>query len=642
MIRALRRFLMFRLRLKTKLVLAITAIVMAVVVSLSTIYVSQQVAHGINDAYQTGQFVALEVFHSSREALEVDFSDRRWDLQDPKQFQQAVEEILQTDPGLDSLLQSVIGYSPIIYDIGVVDNAGKAIVHNDANLIGKRILPRESFSELRNRSIWQQLRTVYGDPQVYEVSLPLQRNGQTFATIRVGISTVFLKNSLQPRLNRALLIAGLSILFSMVLAAALSNFALRPLTAISRQLDAMNADAATQDKPSRRRRDDEYGIVSSKIERLGQQMRDVKEVFSTLKENLDQIMANLEDGVILLSQDQIAILVSESVHLFLGVPASELTGKHFDQIFAQHSSLRELIAEAFARHERIHGIEVLANRPGTGPARTLVSVDFIEQGQELGALVTLRDAESVKRIEDELEISRRLSAVGRLTSGVAHEVKNPINAIVVHLEVLRQKLQGIDPDARRHMDVIGSEIRRLDRVVQTLVDFTRPVEMRLAELDLRRLVTDVIALAEPAASDQGVVIRSQISPEPLPVKVDADLVKQAVLNVVINGVQAMSQGGTLTIGCSRLDGSAEINVSDQGPGIPLEVREKIFTLYFTTKKNGSGIGLPMTYRVMHMHSGAVEFDSREGQGTTFRLRFPLLERSQEQTSASVERTAVEG
>ena len=109
-----------------------------------------------------------------------------------------------------------------------------------------------------------------------------------------------------------------------------------------------------------------------------------------------------------------------------------------------------------------------------------VSLDFIEEhGERIGALLTLRDAESVHRIEDEIELSRRLAAIGRLTSGVAHEVKNPINAIVVHLEVLRQKMKEIDPDTRRHMDVIGSEIQRLDRVVQTLVDFTRPVELRL-------------------------------------------------------------------------------------------------------------------------------------------------------------------
>src|SRR5256885_3673179 len=172
-----------------------------------------------------------------------------------------------------------------------------------------------------------------------------------------------------------------------------------------------------------------------------------------------------------------------------------------------------------------------------GGERILASLDFIEEGSELiGALMVLRDAESVRRIENEIEISHRLAAAGRLVSGVGHEVKNPINAIVVHLEVLRQKLKEIEPDARRHMDVIGSEIQRLDRVVQMLVDFTRPVDLRLSDTDLRRLVDDVVMLAQPDAERHGVTLVKQAPPEPLEVRIDADLVKQAVLNVMLNGI----------------------------------------------------------------------------------------------------------
>src|SRR5437762_2902724 len=176
----------------------------------------------------------------------------------------------------------------------------------------------------------------------------------------------------------------------------------------------------------------------------------------------------------------------------------------------------------------------------------------------------MRDAESVRRIEDEIELSRRLAAIGRLTGGVAHEVKNPINAIVVHLEVLRQKLHETDPDTRRHMDVIGSEIKRLDRVVQTLVDFTRPVELRLNDMDLRKLVDDVTTLASPEAERHNVHI-DRDAPELLPVRVDSDLVKQALLNIVINGVQAMAEGGNLHVAARREGESALITVRDQGP-----------------------------------------------------------------------------
>jgi signal transduction histidine kinase len=194
---------------------------------------------------------------------------------------------------------------------------------------------------------------------------------------------------------------------------------------------------------------------------------------------------------------------------------------------------------------------------------------------------------------------------------------------MVHLEVLREKIRQIDPESKRHMDVIGSEIQRLDRVVQTLVDFTKPVELRLGDIDLRRVVEDVSLLAAPEAARHGVTVKCDLPPEALSIKVDADLVKQAVLNIVLNGVQAMPGGGTLSLIGIRENGEVQLEVRDQGAGIPQEIRDKIFNLYFTTKKNGSGIGLAMAYRVMQLHNGSVEYDSVEGQGTSFRLRLPL-------------------
>jgi len=215
---------------------------------------------------------------------------------------------------------------------------------------------------------------------------------------------------------------------------------------------------------------------------------------------------------------------------------------------------------------------------------------------------------------------------------VAHEVKNPINAIVVHLEVLREKLLQIDPETKRHMDVIGSEIHRLDRVVKTLVDFTRPVELRLVDIDLRQVVDDVVALAAPEASRQGVNIEAQLDSEPVNVRVDADLVKQALLNVILNGVQAMPNGGPLKVTAERIGQAARIQVADAGEGIPPDVRDKIYNLYFTTKKSGSGIGLAMTYRVMQLHNGALDFESEPGRGTTFRMLLPVADSVQPETS----------
>src|SRR6185437_928045 len=187
----------------------------------------------------------------------------------------------------------------------------------------------------------------------------------------------------------------------------------------------------------------------------------------------------------------------------------------------------------------------------------------------------------------------------------------------------RNKLQQIDPDTGRHVDIIDSEIHRLDRVVQILVDFTRPRELRLEDADLRLVLDEVVLLAAPDAAQHGVKLVRDLPPESIPVKVDVDLIKQAMLNVVLNGVQAMPQGGVLTISTHRDEETVVTEIRDQGTGIPAAVQDKIFELYFTTKKSGSGIGLAQTYQIMQWHYGSVDFESAEGKGTTFRLRLPL-------------------
>ncbi len=460
---------------------------------------------------------------------------------------------------------------------------------------------------------------VYGPPKVYEISVPIERDGAPFGSVRVGISTVFLKSELRPQLNHALLLSGIAIVVTFILAALLSNVALRPLVLIGRRLDLMTGGAPEPEHEAAR--GDEVGMVTTKINRLGKQMRDVKEIFTALKDNLDQIMANLQDGLILFTRDSKAILVSAAVENFLGVSRELMLGHNVDEFFLKDTALGRTVLDSFASHTPIAQREVETE----DGSRVMVSLDFIEEGGErIGALLTLRDAESVRRIESEIELSHRLAAIGRLASGVGHEVKNPINAIVVHLELLRQKLQQADPATRRHMDVIGSEIHRLDRVVQMLVDFTRPVELRLTELDVRKLVDDVTQLASPDAARQGVSIERQFPAEPLLARADSDLLKQALLNVVLNGVQAMPQGGTLSIRASKEDDEIMVEVRDQGSGIPAEIRDKIYDLYFTTKKTGTGIGLAMTYKVMQLHHGSVDFESADGRGTSFRLRLPSL------------------
>jgi signal transduction histidine kinase len=609
------------MRRKTQIVLAITFLVAALVSGFSYIYVSQILRQQVTFAHNSAAWINSQLAYIAANAAVPDLADTRVDTRNPAKVRSAIAYYLGTDIYLNKMLESVVNDWPMIQDAAIVDADGKAILHTIPEMIGKTVPDRPDFQIVQDAKFRRQLRLVYNPPTTYEVRLPLELNHEPFGSIRLGISTVFLKREITPRLNHAVIFSAMSILLALVLAAGLSHIALGPLERISRSLDSVTAgeaEALTEQEAGR----DEYGLVTLKIAHLGRQMRDAREIFSALKDNVDQIMGNLQDGLMLFTSDSRVVLVSASVERFLGRPRRELLGRTVKEIFARDSTLGALVLDGFQLRNPIAQREV----ESSNTKRVQVSLDFIqEKGSPIGALLTLHDAESERSLHDEIEISRQMSASGRTTRGVAHEVKNPINAIVLHLQLLQSKLRQIDPDTRRHMDIIGKEIHRLDRVVQILVDFTRPRDLHLEEIDLRRLLEDVIVQATPDAEHHGVTVKRALGSQPLGVRVDIDVMKLAVLNVVLNGMQAMPEGGTLSVSAQRDEDSVITEIRDQGVGIPHDLQEKIFELYFTTKKGGSGIGLAQTYQALQWHYGSIDFETVEGQGTTFRLRLPVAE-----------------
>jgi signal transduction histidine kinase len=607
------------MRRKTIIVLVITLMVTVLVSAFSYLYISQILRLRIASAYETATSLTHQLAYAAGNAVP-DFSSTSVDTSDPVALRRALADYVQTDVSLNNLLQSDPGDWRYIYDVAIVDTSGKALLHTNAALVGKIIPPRPDFQEVVRTRFREQIRLVFSPAAVYDVSYPLELNGAPFGTIRLGVQTVFLKSEVQARLLRSLYISVALIFVSLFFAAGISNLALGPLKEINRNLDnvgAGNSEPLTGDASEH----DEYGLVTLKIANLGRQIRDSREIFTALKDNVDQLMAKLQDGLMLFDRDSRVVLVSAPVEGFLGRPRRELLGRTVQDLFNRNSMFGSALLNAFERKRPILQREF---ETASGK-RVQLSLDFVqEKTSQIGALLIMRDAESVRRIGDEIEMSRRLSASGRLTRGVAHEVKNPINAIVLHLQLLQNKLAKQEPDTRRHVDIIDSEIRRLDRVIQTLVDFTRPRDLHLEEIDFRTLLIDVTLLAAPDAEQHGVTLERHMPEMPLPVKVDVDLMKQAFLNVVINGVQAMPNGGLLTISASRENDIIVAEVQDQGAGIPKELHDKVFELYFTTKKEGSGIGLAQTYQILQWHYGSVDFQSAEGAGTIFRFQIPAF------------------
>ena len=245
-----------------------------------------------------------------------------------------------------------------------------------------------------------------------------------------------------------------------------------------------------------------------------------------------------------------------------------------------------------------------------------------EHEARVGTLVTLRDVESIERIGDHLQVSERLAALGRVTAGVAHEVKNPLNSMRLWLEVLKANMP-IEPEPQQAVKMLDSEIDRLDRAVKTFLNFTKPLEMKLEETDLRILLDEVLDAARPSITKAGLRLTADWPREFPTVLVDRQIIHQALLNLLLNACEFTDPGGQITIHLRRNGEFASISVADTGRGIPPADQQKIFQLFFTTRPGGSGIGLANTFRFVQLHNGRIDFESEAGRGTTFRMDLPL-------------------
>ncbi len=632
------------MRLKTKLVVSATGLTFAIVLILSSLFVSELMRQRIEQTTAANDVLTRQVYLMTRQAVEeglranppVDRSDEA--------LHDAVASALKSHQPLADVMNAIVRYSPTVQDVSVTDAHGMTLVSTDPDAINQPTPFRFSLASVQNGNVARQMRVVFGRPRVLDISLALDRNGKPFLVAHMGVRSTFLKNSYEPWLKAALFFALASALAAMVCAGLLANLALRPMEAISKRLQSLTrvgggelveSEVSTGGLLGGGVGSDAVVRVTKTIDRLGEQMRSQEAGYTALQANLNQMLDTLRDGVLLFTADLRAVMVSDAVAYFLTTPTDEgheeMVGKRLEEIFAPESALGAAVLEAFA-----DGGQVSAQSVTLEDGRQVqISLDRIDDGlggSNMGTLLTLRDMESAAQLGQELEVSRRLAAIGKLTAGVGHEVKNPINAMVVHLELLRGKLTSggaeVFPGAQRHVDILAGEMQRLDRVVQTLADFSRPMELHLREHDLRQVVGVVMELTAAEMEENGVQVSVDAPHEPMMVRADAELMQQAVLNLLLNGMQAMPGGGAMLVRMRREHQFAVVEVMDEGEGIPPELLPRIFELYFTTKPKGSGIGLAMTYRILQLHGGAMDVRSNADassseRGTVFTFRLPI-------------------
>ena len=614
------------LSLRTRLRLFVLVLMFSVVTALSLLHLYTLGKFGFEDVLQRSQNIGHEVQSFVQQRLR----EMVYDLP-PERRTEAhrtlYASLVAADDELPVFLRDTVSNSRAIVEISISDASGRILADSLPYRVGQKIARLPDFEDWAKKSPWQKLSEIFSESRDYQVMLPIAEQGQKTAvfSIDVVLSSILLRQVVLPQVQSIALIFLGALLLSLLLAVIVSNLVLRPLDNIGQAIDRISRGelASTSWVPEGSAK--EFAAVQSKLNLLGQQYRGARQDAIQLRSNVEQLLERLEEVVLLFDRDDRLVMAGRAAESILGRGRWEIMGRTLTELFPPSTALGAALRNAIELRQPLKDIPLaLESGPGT---RVLASAEVLESfpdRQRIGTLITLRDAETRRQIRSQLDVSARLAAISRLTGGVAHEIKNPLQAITVHMEVLKSKLADQYDEVGVEIETIAREILRLDRVVKTFLDFTRPVDLKMRDLGMVTLVQDVAALVGPSAGRQNVHIEVDSDSEEIFVHGDPDLLQQAILNVVANGVEAMKSGGLLRIQLAREGDECCVSISDEGAGIPPEIREQIFHLYFTTKGKGSGIGLAVTFRVVQLHNGTIDFTSESGRGATFRLRIPAI------------------
>ena len=610
--------------IKAKQVAGVTTLVAVIVVTISGYYLASLARMSLEEAQARGGMLALAIFQRAQEVTPAAGED--------------LATALRNDGGVRSLLQSAIGYGPNVVYAAIVDAKGIAVAHAFPEREGQLLEEQEELAPLIARGFGAHLDAIYSD-KTYEIRQPFLAGEEQWGSVRIGVSTILIKDEFERARNTAAGSALVALIIASLVAAFLAQWMLRPIHVIQSGLTRLGRGEldVTLDLPG-----DEFRDLGSSFEAVSAQLSAVRaKPLPGAASDLESVMENLEDAVALYSPS--------GEMIFTNAAMKALIVEHKD-----HPAMNQLVEQALAGRKDVGPIPMTsdslpseARSAKEGPERLLMTHAIEDStGRFVGAMLVARNLGYLTQVHSTLKYSRKLAALGRLMAGVAHEVKNPLNAMTIHLELLKQKLNrapamvgaavsaNLDHrtstaetrtpiDLQKHVDVIAQEIRRLDEVVVGFLKFARPDELKLQPVSLSDLISDIVTSATPEAERNNVVIKVDCPDGAIEINADPGMLRQALLNLALNAVQAMPTGGTLRLCCRATSQTrAEIDVEDTGVGIPPEHLGRIFDLYFTTKEKGSGIGLSMVYRIVQLHDGDVEVESTPGRGTRFRLLFP--------------------
>ena len=361
------------------------------------------------------------------------------------------------------------------------------------------------------------------------------------------------------------------------------------------------------------------------------------------------LIEGMRCGILTIDRDGRVVMINEHARGILELERLPSAGDPLDMALAGHPQLAQILRESFSMSSLPNRAEIdLRCRSDRGKTIgfTLSMVPG-DDGTPVGAAIFFKDLTYVEHKEEQERLRDRLAALGQMAANLAHEIRNPLASIAVSCSLLKRRVDGADPGTRDLLDKIIAEVRRLNRTITSSLEFVRPLSLTLAPASVETVLDEAFTVATGRRGRPGVAIERVYRTASEPMLMDRAQLRQVFENLLLNALEAMGESGRLVVECATapapvsastpyrpagardsdpwqgFDRYAVVRITDTGSGIAEEHLDKLFYPFFTTKKQGSGVGLSMARKIVDSHRGLIDVESRPGAGTTFTVRLPM-------------------
>lgn len=353
----------------------------------------------------------------------------------------------------------------------------------------------------------------------------------------------------------------------------------------------------------------------------------------------EDIVQSMLSGLISINSDGRITAFNKAAEGIIGLSREQALGKHCQEVLKDYKEVADLLMQSLREGKSYSQYELETSGKDGRPITLNLNLSLLRgaRNRTLGATVMFADISQMRQLRIENETANRLAALGEMAAGIAHEIRNPLDSIQVFAEVLGKELEK-GSEEKRLTEEIVSEVRGLEKMIREFLSFGRPPRLELRSCNPSEIVSSALFLCQPILNRNQIKVIRQYNENTLQLMADPEQLKQVFLNLIINAVQAMPEGGELKLSLNETEepstdlsgdaqtdggGAIQVEISNSGPPIPPENLDKIFDPFFSTKEEGSGLGLAISHRIVEMHKGRIRVESKKGMETRFIVTLPI-------------------